>query len=87
MHIHGNQTKLNMVNSYSAAAEKAAAAQRAVHMRRMRRERAVDAEGMAGPKAGVAAGGWMHSERYSEAAGMDGVEYHPLQAGGFLGFL
>jgi hypothetical protein len=78
MHIHGNQMILNGVNPYSAAAEKAAATQRAAHMRRMRRKLALEAAGVSGPRAGFAAGGWMQSE---EAAELDGVEYHASAAG------
>jgi hypothetical protein len=78
MHIHGNQTILNAGNPYSAAAEKAAATQRAAHLRRMRRKIALEAEGAAGTKvgarAGFEAGSWMHS---AQAAGLDVVEYHP----------
>jgi hypothetical protein len=34
MHIHGNQLSLNTINPYSAAAEKALAAQRAAEVRK-----------------------------------------------------
>jgi hypothetical protein len=87
MHIHGNQMILNAVNPYSAAAEKAAATQRAAHMRRMRRKRAAEAAGVSGSGATFAPGGWMHSESHSaETAGLDGVVYLPSAAGADLDF-
>ena len=78
MHIPGNQMIFTVVNPYLAAAEKAAATQRAAHMRRMRRKLAQEAAGAAGPRAGFEAGSWMHS---AQAAVLDGVDHHPSVPG------
>jgi hypothetical protein len=86
MHIHGNQAILNEVNPYSAAADKAAAVQRAAHMRRMRRKRAQEAAGASNAGVTYEAGSWMHSEQQSAEAGLDGVVYLSSAAGADLDF-
>lgn len=50
MHIHGNQTSFNTVNPYSAAAEKAVAAQRATAVRKklMKKARGIDGKSRSG---------------------------------------
>lgn len=78
MHIHGNQMILNAVNPYSAAAEKAAAAQRAADVRKKLVKSAVDIEGAANPDEAFMLGHWMNS---TQGRPQDDVEYHTTLAG------
>ena len=59
MHIHGNQINLNGVNPYSAAAEKALAAQRAADVRRKLTNGASDIEGVSSPDEAFMVAHWM----------------------------
>ena len=64
MHIHGNQMNPNPVNPYSAAAEKAIAAQRSSNTRKKPLKRAVEVENPPSPDEAFMVGRWMGS-RYS----------------------
>lgn len=61
MHIHGNQLSLNTVNPYSAAAEKALAAQRAAEVRKKLNKSAGEIEGISNPEEASLFGLWMNS--------------------------
>jgi hypothetical protein len=63
MHIHGSQMNLNAINPYSAAAEKAAAAQRAADVRNKLLKSASDLEGAAGPDETLMLGHWLNSSQ------------------------
>ncbi|HEY1903767.1 MAG TPA: hypothetical protein VGG56_15140 [Terracidiphilus sp.] len=63
MHIHGSHMNLNAVNPYSAAAEKAAAAQRAANVRKKLLKTAGDLEGAAGLDETFLAGHWLDSSQ------------------------
>ncbi|MDR3772110.1 MAG: hypothetical protein P4L26_02115 [Terracidiphilus sp.] len=78
MHIHGNQMNLNAVNPWSAAAEKAAAAQRAGDVRKKLVKSAIDIEGAANPDQAFMMGNWMNS---GQGQPQDEVEYHAATAG------
>jgi|HubBroStandDraft_1064217.scaffolds.fasta_scaffold51793_2 hypothetical protein len=49
MHIHGNQMNFNAVNPWSAAAERAAATQKAADVRKKLMRSASDIEGVSSP--------------------------------------
>jgi len=70
MHIHGSQTNLNPVNAYSAAADKAAAAQHAAYLRRKLTRNAQNIEGAPPPAEGVMIGQWVDS-RHSQVESQD----------------
>jgi len=78
MHIHGNQMNLNAVNPYCAAAEKAAAAQRAADVRKKLMKSASDIEGIASPDEAFMVGHWI-DPRQSQP--QTDVEYHTAAAG------
>jgi len=59
MHIHGNQSNLNAVNPYYAAAEKAPAAQRAAKVRKKLSKSASEIEGAAIPEETLMIGRWL----------------------------
>ncbi len=64
MHIQRSQMNLNAVNPYSAAAEKAFAAQRAATVRKKLLKSARGIEGASSPEEAFMVGRWMDS-RYS----------------------
>ena len=65
MHIHASQINMNPVNPYSAAAEKAIAAQRAANIRKKLMKSASDIEGVSSPDEAYMIGQWMDS-RYRQ---------------------
>jgi hypothetical protein len=69
---------LNAVNPYSAAAEKAAAAQRAADVRKKLMKSAADIEGTASPEEAFMLGQWMDS-RHSQVESED--QYHASASG------
>jgi len=77
MHIHGNQMNLNAVNPYSAAAEKAAGAQRVAEVRK-KLTNAGETEGVSSPEVAFMAGQWMIPR---QIPAQDDVEYHTAAAG------
>jgi len=78
MHIHANQMNLDAVNPYSAAAEKAAAVQRAADVRKKLMKSASDIEGISSPDEAFMVGQWMDSTQSQAQAD---VEYHTTTAG------
>jgi hypothetical protein len=78
MHIHGSQMNPNAVNPYSAAAEKAVAAQRAADVRKKLMKSATDIEGVSSPEEAFMVGQWMDS-RHSQVQSQD--QYHASAAG------
>jgi hypothetical protein len=78
MHIHGSQTKLNPVNPYSAAAERAIAAQRAADRAKKLIKSAKGIEGTPSPEEASLLANWMDSS-YSQTLSV--VEYHTPTAG------
>ena len=78
MRIHGNQTNLNAVNPYSAAAERAVAAQRAANVRKKRMKNARNIEGVASPGEAFMVSRWLNS---TQSPPQDGVEYRTAPAG------
>jgi hypothetical protein len=78
MHIHANQMNLDAVNPYSAAAEKAAAVQRAADVRKKLMKSASDIEGISSPDEAFMVGQWMDSTQSQAPAD---VEYHTTTAG------
>lgn len=78
MHIHANRMNLNAVNPYSAAAEKAAATQRAADVRKKLVKSAIDIEGAANPDEAFMLGRWKNSR---QGQPQDDVEYHATTAG------
>jgi len=77
MHIHGNQMNFNAINPYSAAAEKAAAAQRAADVRRKLARSANGVESVADPEDAFTLGRWMD---FNPSLGED-AEYHTAASG------
>jgi hypothetical protein len=71
MHIHGNQLNLNTVNPYSAAAEKAIAAQRAADVRKKLLKSAGEIEAASNPEETSFLGLWMDSGHGSAHGDMD----------------
>jgi hypothetical protein len=61
MHIHGTQLNMNPINPYSAAAEKALAAQRAANGRKKPVKKATVTEVASSPEAAFMIGQWMDS--------------------------
>jgi hypothetical protein len=78
MHIHGSQMNPNAVNPYSAAAEKAVAAQRAADVRKKLMKSASDIDGVSSPEEAFMVGQWMDS-RHSQVQSQD--QYHASAAG------
>jgi len=78
MRTHGNQANLNTINPYSAAAEKATAAQRATDVRRKLLKSASGIEGTPSPEEALMVGKWMGAT--NSQAQVD-VEYHTAGAG------
>jgi hypothetical protein len=78
MRTHGNQVNLNTINPYSAAAEKATAAQRAADVRKKLMKGARGIDGSASPEEASMVGKWMNPTN-SETK-ID-VEYHTASAG------
>jgi hypothetical protein len=78
MHIHGNQINLNAVNPYSAAAEKAAAAQRAADVRKKLMKSGASLEGIADPEEAFMVGHWMNS---TQGPAQNDDEYHASPKG------
>lgn len=82
MHIHTSSMHLNTLNPYSAAAEKAAAAQRAADVRRKLMKSAGDVEGVASPDEAVMVSRWMEPQGSAQQSPSHGdVEYHTSVAG------
>jgi hypothetical protein len=79
MHIRGNQWNLNAVNPYYAAAENAAARQRAAETRKKLLKSAAEIEGAATAEETLLIGQWLDSrpsqveseEQYYASAGRD----------------
>jgi hypothetical protein len=78
MRIHASPTNLNAVNPYSAAAEKAAATQRAADVRKKLTKSASDIEGVSTPAEAYMVGDWMGAR---QGATHGDVEYHTSAAG------
>ena len=78
MRTLGNQTNLNPINPYSAAAEKATAAQRAADVRKklLRSDGGID--GAASPEEASLIGKWMNATNSQTQVD---VEYHTAGAG------
>jgi hypothetical protein len=77
MHIHGNQMNFNAINPYSAAAEKAAGAQRAADVRKKLMSTG-ETEGVSSPEEAFMAGQWMNPR---QRPAQDDEEYHTAAAG------
>ena len=81
MHIHNTQLSVNAINSinpYSAAAERAAAAQKAADVRRKLMKSAGGLDSSASPEEVVLLGKWMGS---GQSQGQEDVEYRTADAG------
>jgi len=78
MHIHGSQLNPLALNPYSAAAEKAIAAQRAADLRKKLMKSAAEIEGVSSPEEAFMIGQWMDS-RHSQV--LTGDEYHAAESG------
>ncbi|MGA2672375.1 MAG: hypothetical protein ABSE99_04025 [Terracidiphilus sp.] len=78
MHIHGSLMNSSAVNPYSAAAEKALAAQRAADVRKKRMKSATEIEGAPSPEEAFMVGQWMDA-RHSQVLSED--EYNAAVAG------
>jgi hypothetical protein len=82
MRIHSSQISLNTVNPYSAAAEKAAAAQRAADVRKKLLKGVAEIEGAPTPEEAFMIGQWMDS-RHSQVQSQDqnNAQYHAGASG------
>lgn len=78
MRIRGNQINPNAVNPWCAAAEKAAAVQRAADIRKKLMKNARDIESIAGPDEAFMVGHWLDS---SQSPPQQDVEYRTATAG------
>jgi hypothetical protein len=78
MRTHGNQANLNTINPYSAAAEKATAAQRAADVRKKLLKSAGSVDGSASPQEALMVGKWMNP---TNTKAQVEVEYHTASAG------
>lgn len=78
MHIHGNQSNLNGMNPYAAAAEKATAAQRAATTRKKLMKAAGNTEGLASSEEASLMAKWMGGQ---QTQGHGDVEYHTAVSG------
>lgn len=63
MHVHGNQMNFNTINPYSAAAEKAMAAQRAANVRKKLVKCAADPESDATTEETLMISSWMNQSQ------------------------
>jgi len=63
MHIHGNQINMSAMNPYSAAAEKAIAAQRSAKTRKKLMEKAWTVEAELTPEADTLVEHWSESQQ------------------------
>jgi hypothetical protein len=63
MHIHASQMNINAINPYSAAAEKAVAAQRAADVRKKLMKSAQEIEGELTPEVGLMIDHWSESQQ------------------------
>jgi hypothetical protein len=61
MRIHGNQLNLNSINPYSAAAEKAADAQKAANVRKKLMRSASEDKSVQGPEEALMVSSWNNS--------------------------
>jgi hypothetical protein len=77
MRIHGNQTNLSTINPYSAAAEKATAAQRAADGRKKLVKSSNGTESIPGNEEALMVGKWMGMRTEAQAD----LEYHTAAAG------
>ena len=78
MHIHANPMNFNAVNPNSAAADKAAAAQRAADVRKKMMKSPGDMEGISSPDKAYVVEYWMDPRQSSPQGD---VEYHTSAAG------
>jgi hypothetical protein len=78
MHIHGHLMNLQVTGTSFAAAENAAARQRAADVRRKLLKSAQSVEGELSPEAGLMVGQWLDS-RHSQVLSED--QYHPSAEG------
>ena len=78
MHVHGSQMNLNPVNPYSAAAEKAVAAQRAADVRKKLLQSGTAIAGEPSPEEALMIAQWMNSGQ-SQIQHED--QYHPSASG------
>jgi hypothetical protein len=69
MHIHRSQMSPNLGNPYSAAAEKALAAQRAAAVRKKPMKSAREIEGASNPDVAFMIGRWMDSRHSGPQTG------------------
>jgi len=85
MHIHGSQAKLNPVNPYSAAAERAIAAQQAANRASAKKliKSAKNIEGMPSPGEASLLANWMDALSSHTLSGstLSGAEYHTPTSG------
>jgi hypothetical protein len=63
MHVHSAQMNMNPVNPYSAAAEKALAAQRATDVRKKLAKSAAAVEGASGSEGDLMISKWMNADQ------------------------
>jgi len=78
MHIHSNETSFNVVNPWSAAAERAAATQKAADIRKRLMGSASEIQGVSSPDEAAMVGKWMVPGQ--SPLHVD-VEYHTSTAG------
>ena len=62
MHIHGNQSNLNLVNPYAAASERAIAAQKAAETRKKLLKSAISMERPCSPTEAFNLSNWMPAQ-------------------------
>jgi len=81
MHIHASSMDFSAINPYSAAAEKAAAAQRAADVRKKLMKSAGDIEGIASPDEAYMVSHWTDPKTAPrQSPPRDDVEYHTSSA-------
>ena len=78
MHIHGNLLNLSCTNPYAAAADKAAATQRAANVRKKLLKSATDTERIASSEEASLLAKWMEGKQVREQGD---VEYHTSVSG------
>jgi hypothetical protein len=78
MHIHGNQSNLNAVNPYTAAAERAVATRRAANVSKRLMKAAGEVGGGGSAEETLMVGRWLDS---SEGHSQEESEYHPSEQG------
>jgi hypothetical protein len=81
MHIHSSQMNLQALNPYSAAAEKAAATQRAADVRKKLMKSATDIEGISSPDETYLVSQWMDPLQSQIQNPPQDDEYHPSTPG------